>query len=212
MVLEKSSGSKSRHSKRIKGYDYTQPGAYFVTICTKNRQSIFGRINDGEMHRNDYGDVVFDHWIEIPEHFRHIKTDSFVIMPNHLHGILLFEAVGARHAVPLQETHHQEGFGKPVSGALPTVIRSFKSSCTRHINELKGTPGATLWQRNYYEHIIRTDHSLKDIRRYIDDNPIRWDLDPYNPDSCSSTQQIGEVNIVSADFETAIRNNDPNKE
>jgi len=107
------------------------------------------------------------------------------MMPNHIHGVLwLLEGdVGARHAVPLQDTRRGEQFGKAVPGSLPTIIRSFKSACTRRVNTLKGISGTSVWQRNYFEHIIRTETSLNAIRRYIQENPERWHLDRYHPEA-----------------------------
>jgi REP element-mobilizing transposase RayT len=132
---------------------------------------------------NAFGEIVREYWYEIPDHFQHVEVDAFVIMPNHLHGILVFRAVGARHAVPLQDTRRDEQFGKAVPVSLPTIIRSFKSVCARKINIMRDSPGEKVWQRNYFEHIIRTETSLNEIRRYIQDNPARWHFDCYNPEA-----------------------------
>ena len=102
--------------------------------------------------------------------------DEFIVMPNHVHGIVVIDAVGARHAVPLPEQ-----FSKPVSGSVPTVVRSFKSAATKRINELRNTSGAKIWQRNYFEHIIRNDDELNRILEYIIGNPAQWDSDRENP-------------------------------
>ena len=170
-------------SIRLKGHDYARSGAYFVTICTRNRQTLFGEIVSDKMRASAFGDIVQAYWYEISEHFPHVEVDTFVIMPNHIHGILVFLTVGARHAVPLQDTRWDEQFGKPIPGSLPTIMRSFKSVCTRKINIMRDSPGEKVWQRNYYEHIIRTETSLNEIRRYIQDNPARWHLDRYNPEA-----------------------------
>ena len=175
--------NRRRHSIRLIGYDYTRPGAYFVTICTRNRQPFFGEIVSDEMRANAFGEIVREYWYEIPDHFPHVEVDAFVIMPNHLHDIRVFHAVGARHAVPLQDTRRDEQFGKAVPGSLPTIIRSFKSVCTRKINIMRDSPGEKIWQRNYFEHIIRTETSLNEIRHYIQENPERWHLDLYNPET-----------------------------
>ena len=163
-----------RRSIRLKGYDYCQVGAYFVTIVTQDRVCLFGAVVDGEMRLNDAGRMVAQCWQQIPAHFPHVELDEFVMMPNHVHGIII--VVGARHAVPLPER-----FGKPVSGSLPTIIRSFKSAATKRINELRGTTGTRVWQRNYYEHIIRDEQSWDRIREYIVNNPLQWELDRLNP-------------------------------
>jgi putative transposase len=166
-----------RRSIRLKGYDYTRSGAYFITIVTQNRACLFGAVVEGRMRLNPLGQIVQECWLAIPDHFPHALLDEFVIMPNHLHGIIVLQemenSVGARH-VPRRR---REEFGKPVPGSIPTIVRSFKSAATKHINEYRGTPGAPVWQRNYYEHIIRNDRSLHRIREYIATNPLRWHLD-----------------------------------
>lgn len=179
-----------RRSIRLPGYDYTRPAAYFVTVCTRNRECLFGDVVDGEMRLNELGETVRACWHEIPDHFPHVGLDEFVIMPNHVHGILVIvetnvvgaRHVGARHAVPLRQTQRTEQFGKPLAGSIPTIIRSFKSAVTKRINDLRGTAGITVWQRNYYEHVIRDEESLNRIRQYIIENPRRWHLDRENPD------------------------------
>ena len=193
-----------RRSIRLPGYDYAEPGACFVTICTKDRLCLFGEVVAGEMRLNAAGHIAHQCWSDIPNHFPHVQLDAFIVMPNHVHGILVIahhaapddvgaRHVGARHAVPLQppavtppptasRNPAVEQFGKPVHGSIPTIVRSFKSAATRHINILRGTPGAPVWQRNYYEHIIRTEDALRRIRQYIVTNPMRWHLDRENPD------------------------------
>ena len=167
-----------RRSIRLQGYDYTQPGAYFVTICTHNRAALFGRVVDGDTVLNECGRIVWECWREIPDHFPHVALDAFVAMPNHVHGIIwIVDDVGATHASPLPD----DGPRGPTSGSLGAVVGSFKSAVTRRINARRGTPGAPVWQRNYYEHIIRNEGALHAIRRYIIENPVRWRLDRYNP-------------------------------
>ncbi len=172
-----------RRSIRLKGYDYTQPGAYFVTLCTQGRAHLFGEVVDGEMRLNEAGLVAEQCWRAIPDHFPHTVLDAYVVMPNHLHGIVWI-VVGARHAVPLPTPAvplpTAEQFGRPVPASLPTIIRSFKSAVTNRINALRQTPGASIWQRNYYEHIIRNEDALNRIRTYIQENPLRWARDREN--------------------------------
>jgi len=179
---------QNRRSIRLKGYDYSQPGGYFVTACTHNLECLFGRIADEKWCPNDAGRVVAKCWNDIPKHFPHVKLVEFVVMPNHVHGVILImddvgesHFVGARHAVPLQNAVHQQ-FGKPISGSLSTIIRSFKSAVTKNINEMRQALGAKLWQRNYYEHIVRNEDELSRIREYIVNNPLKWELDRENPD------------------------------
>ncbi len=167
-----------RRSIRLPGYDYSQPGAYFITICTHNREYLFGDVADGKMILNEFGNVAQQCWLEIPQHFKHVKLDAYVIMPNHVHGIIFIVGsrhhnVGARHAVPLQF----EQFGKPVPGSIATIIRSYKSAVSKQINQIRQTPGMPVWQRNYYEHIIRNEMDLHRIRQYIMNNPKNWEMD-----------------------------------
>jgi len=174
-----------RRSIRLKGYDYTRVGAYFVTIVTKNRVCLFGEMVNGEMVANEYGVIVRECWLAIPDHFPHAALDEFIVMPNHVHGIVVLNettTVGARHAVPLHNptSQQREQFGKPVAGSIATIVRSFKSAVTKRINEHRGTPGAPVWQRNYFEHIIRSEDSLNRIRKYIAGNPARWGYDREN--------------------------------
>ena len=180
-----------RRSIRLKGYDYSQAGAYFVTICTQDRACLFGDVIDGDIRWNDARQRVAQCWLDIPHHFPHVELDSFVIMPNHIHGIIVITSdcdVGARHAVPLHAVPPQqmappraEQFGKPVPGSVSTIVRSFKSAATKHLNEWRGTPGTPVWQRNYYEHIIRNEESLNRIREYITNTPLQWAMDHENP-------------------------------
>jgi len=181
---------RSRRSVRLQGYDYSGDGAYFVTVCTHDRKCLFGDVADGKMRLNELGRVVFDCWSAIPIHFGHTVLDSFVVMPNHVHGIIFIDenrhgsGVGARHAVPLPSNPLPrlfESFGKPVCGSIPTTIRSFKSAVTKRINEMRNKPAYPIWQRNYYERIVRNETELNNVRQYIRDNPLKWETDPENP-------------------------------
>ena len=173
-----------RRSIRLRGYDYAQPGAYFVTICTHGRECLFGEIVNGEMRLNLYGRIVEECWQTIPHHFDGVKLDEFVVMPNHVHGILniVEQRRGTACRAPTTGT---EQFGQPRPHSLPTIIRSFKSAATQRVNQSRGTPGTTVWQRNYYEHVVRGDADLDRIRVYILDNPAKWHEDPNNPENIS---------------------------
>ena len=171
---------RCRHSVRLHGYDYAQPGAYYITICTHGRQCLMGDIEDGQVRLNDYGRIVHTEWTRCAEMRCNVELDEFVVMPNHFHSILVIaddpQGRGTVHRAPTLEQ-----FGRPVSGSLPTVVRYFKGSTTRRINALRGTPGAPVWQRSYYEHVIRDEQDLREIREYIAHNPAKWDLDSENP-------------------------------
>ena len=172
-----------RRSIRLPGYDYRQPGMYFVTICTQGRESLLGEIFEGQMTLNAYGLAVCSCWEQIPNHFRQTELDVFGMMPNHLHGLLTISdvaserptSVGAQHAAPLRwvPSAHVS------SGSLGAVIRAFKSAATKRINDLRRTPGMPLWQRNYYEHIIRDEQSYENISNYIISNPAKWNDDKF---------------------------------
>jgi len=169
---------KNRRSIRLKEYDYSKSGAYFVTICTQNRECIFGEIADGQMILNDAGQIVQIVWDEIPKHIDHVELDQFAIMPNHIHGIIVLHD-GCRGTACCAPTYQR--FGTLIAGSLPTIIRSFKSAITKRINESHKTTGQKMWQRNYYEHVIRNEDELNEIRQYIIDNPVKWDTDEENP-------------------------------
>ena len=174
MAIQQTSRTQRRRSIRLPGYDYTQPGAYFVTICAHERDPTFGQVVNDEMVLSENGRIAQSCWGQIPAHSAHVELDAFVVMPNHIYGIIVIrhsrgETVGA----PLQT--------RPAPGSLGVIIRSFKSAVTREINRLRATPGAAVWQRNYWEHIIRSEEALQAIRRYIEENPLHWALDTYNP-------------------------------
>ncbi|WP_245971562.1 transposase [Calidithermus terrae] len=174
-----------RRSIRLKGYDYAQAGAYFVTICTRDRACLFGEVVDGEMRLNDAGRIARQCWLDIPNHFPHAELDQSVIMPNHVHGIIVLvnPSVGATHASPLRPVASplRNRARGPQRQSISAIVGSFKSAVTKHINEHRGTPSMPVWQRNYYEHIIRDDSSLQRIRGYIAANPLRWQYDRENP-------------------------------
>ena len=125
-----------------------------------------GHVAHGEMHLNEYGEIVIDCWNALPQHYHHVELNDFVIMPNHVHGIVFLRA-GLKPA--------------PTNQPITEIVRAFKTFSAKKINQLRHTPGSSVWQRNFYEHVIRDDRSLKRIREYIDTNPQRWTLDRENP-------------------------------
>jgi putative transposase len=171
-------GTQGRRSIRLRGYDYSQAGAYFVTVCAYQRQCLFGAVIEGQMVLNEVGKIAQACWNEIPAHFPRVELDAFVVMPNHVHGIIVMMDAGRGTACRAPTA---ESFGKPVPGSLPTIVRSFKSAVTRRINQWRTTPGQPVWQRNYFEHIVRNESALDRIRGYIETNPARWALDRENP-------------------------------
>ena len=174
--MKYNSDKHNRHSIRLKNYDYSQAGAYFVSICVQNRECVFGNIVDGEMHLNKWGEIIAEEWMRSSEIRKEIKLDEFVVMPNHIHGIVMIteSSVGATGRSPLPKG--------PARKSLGSFIAGLKSATRKRINEIRTNRGAPLWQRNYYEHVIRNEEELKQIREYITGNPIKWTEDDENPD------------------------------
>jgi len=174
-----------RKSIRIPGYDYSQAGWYFVTVCAFQRQCLFGEIKNGEMKMNDFGRMVEKEWLRTAALRNNVLLDEYIVMPDHFHGIIniFYDGrdmlnsgapgdVGAYGHTPL----HNPSFRSPTRN-LGAIIRGFKSTTTKHINETRQSPGSSVWQRNYYEHIIRDEIELNQIRQYIRDNPLKWEND-----------------------------------
>jgi REP element-mobilizing transposase RayT len=159
-----------RRSIRIKGYDYAKDGAYFVTICTWQRQSLLGAIANDKMQLSDYGQITQFYWDNLLKHHAHLELDEFVIMPNHMHGILVLTDDKASCSVSTKRH------------GLPEILRGFKTFSARRINKLRCTTGVSVWQRGYYEHIIRNEKSLRAIREYIVKNPLSWEHDELHCD------------------------------
>jgi len=163
-----------RRSIRFNGYDYSLPGAYFITIVTQHHKCIFGKIVDNEMYMYNLGEIVQDCWESIPAHFQNLEVIPFVIMPNHLHGIITIHEDDRRGTIYRAPTKEQ--YGKPVIGSIPTIMRTYKAAVTRRANRELGM--INIWQRNYYEHIIRDQSELADCVKYIYSNPGNWADDP----------------------------------
>lgn len=201
-----------RRSIRLKGYDYTQPGAYFVTFCAYQRTHLFGEVVNGEMILNDRGKIAQDEWFKTAVLRPYVKLyeDELMIMPNHGHGIIWIEdeIVGTGRPVGIRRrripTDNIEKFGKPVKGSIPTIVRAYKSAVTYAVNKLENQRGAVLWQKNYYEHIIRNDHELNNIARYIVNNPLNWQLDRDNPQNTRKLSALNEVNEYIKDVEEMV--------
>ncbi len=177
-----------RRSIRLRGYDYSQAGAYFVTICTQNRFCLFGEVLDGEMQPNDAGRMIEKWWLEMNCRFPTVETDEYIVMPNHFHGIVVIVRADPRASpdvIGVDDGCCDNG-GAHIGASLPSLIQWFKTMTTNeYIRRVKisGWPpfAGKLWQRNYYEHIIRDEESLNRIRAYIGNNPLQWELDRENP-------------------------------
>ena len=189
---------RRRRSIRLQGSDYTRQGAYFVTICTRNRVCLLGDIVEGRMRLSEAGRLAQAVWEDLPDHYPHVQIDVWVIMPNHMHGIIILTEAQATEDDVQSGADPKTGVGaiskinvgaglKPAPTAAPThhglseIVRAFKTFSARRINALHNTVGTPFWQRNYYEHVIRNESALDRIRQYIVDNPARWREDPENP-------------------------------
>jgi len=187
-----------RRSIRLRGYDYSQAGLYFLTICAWKRQCLLGAIKNGEMLRNELGEIVWRVRHSLPARFASVSLDECVAMPNHLHGIIVLVKAGIappRGAASSAPT--------PQALALGRIVRAFKSLSAAEVNRKLGRSGVPVWQRNYYEHIIRRGEDLDDGRRYIAENATRWAEDPENP--AAQTTVYGRCSVrpfLLADGET----------
>jgi len=187
----------NRHSIRLKGYDYSEEGAYFVTIVTHDREMLFGKVVDGEMVLNEYGEIVKSTWFDLRDHIDNVELDEFFVMPNHFHGLIIINPLVGVGSKPTPENFNNSeirtglptrnerleaqksrgsfraGHG-PAPTGLPEIVRQFKTFSSKRINELRGTTGVAVWQRNYYDHIIRSDKDYDNIANYIAMNPSTW--------------------------------------
>jgi putative transposase len=199
-----------RRSIRLRRYDYASAGAYFVTVCTQDRRCMFGKIENGVVRLNEAGRMVEEVWNVVPDHYPGVETDAFVVMPNHVHAIIFL--VGA---TPCGRPHQEQipGSGQtrgsaPTSRRMPVislgdVVRRFKTiTMKKYVKGVKHCGwirfDGRLWQRNYFEHIIRNEKSLNLIREYIVQNPLRWEYDRENPDRSISRKEI-ENDLVGSD-------------
>jgi REP element-mobilizing transposase RayT len=185
---------------RLSGWDYSAEGVYFITICCYERESFFGRLIDNKMILSEIGEMASRFWKEIPEHFNHVKLDEFVVMPNHIHGLLILDyslaetgnimrvsPVGPRHGVALQSTNinnvgschgmtlqrnESNQFSKPIRNSISVIINQYKSSLKRWCN--KNGNNSFKWQSRFYDHIIREGDSIEQVREYIRSNPKNW--------------------------------------
>ena len=159
-----------RRSVRLKGYDYSQPGAYFVTICVRDWECVLGDVVDGEMQMAEYGRVAHNFWAQVPVHFPNVSIDTFVVMPNHIHAIILIhEPREGGDTPPLR---------RPTLGQ---IVAYYKYQTTKQINVIRDNAGTPFWQRSFYDHIIRHPRELDAVRQYIANNPLKWELDRDNP-------------------------------
>ncbi|MEN9302023.1 MAG: hypothetical protein RL264_452 [Bacteroidota bacterium] len=181
-----------RRSIRLKGYDYAQEGLYFITICCQDRAHLFGEIINGEMILNDCGEIAKKCWLEIPEHFPNVELHEFVIMPNHVQGIIEIKyksivsnvttdtTVGANNHSPQRSVQPTVGrlLPRSPSKTIGSIVRGFKIGVTKWMRQ--NTDVNDVWQRNYYDNIIRDDQSYLRISQYIQNNPKNWKEDKFH--------------------------------
>ena len=171
---------RRRRSIRLQGYDYTRAGAYYLTVCAHATAPSFGTVDGDRVRLTVVGEAAAACWLAIPDHFPGVDLDAFVVMPDHLHAVVVIGGTAgdgrgtACRARTAGGGGGREAFGRPVAGSVPTIVRSAKGAATKAVNELLGTPGRPLWHRNYFEHVIRNERSLERIRAYIMENPARW--------------------------------------
>jgi len=197
-----------RRSIRLRNYDYSSAGAYFVTILVKDRECLLGEIVHGEMRLSEIGEVVRDIWESLPERYPGVELDESVIMPNHKHGIIVITPEAEQMATKASDGFAREGVAysvravhepplrTPVDPALPSaqdrrrmllpkIIGYFKMNVAKRANQIRLMPGMPFWQRDYYEHVIRDEADLRRIRDYIASNPLKWELDQMHPNNPS---------------------------
>jgi len=159
-------------SSRLKNWDYASNGYYFITICTKNKECLFGKITNGKMELSDVGEIVLREWHISFNIRKELSCDCFVIMPNHIHGIIIINnnSVETHGRASLRD--HGIAFREPKS--ISSFVAGLKSSITKHINEYRILPGIPVWQQRFYDHVIRNNQDLRRIRKYIQNNPRNW--------------------------------------
>lgn len=166
--------ARGRRSIRLKGYDYSQPGAYFVTLCVRDRECALGDVSDGEVMLSDFGQIARDFWSQVPAHFPNVSIDTFIVMPNHVHAIVV-----------IHDPDRCTGRGEVTSPlrrpTLGQIVAYYKYQTTKQLNRIRDTPSTPFWQRNYYERIVRNDRELTAIRVYIAQNPRKWESDRDHP-------------------------------
>ena len=172
---------RERKLNLLRDYDYSTSGYYFVTVCSKDREERFGKIENGRMCLNTAGEIARNSWAEIPLHFQHIEIDEFSVMPNHIHGILIIgeSMVGSAYMRSHQRNAFMHSLQDRTKMLLSKVIQQYKASVTRKINLLESSHHFG-WQKSFYDHVIRNDESLNNLRQYIANNPLKWELDIEN--------------------------------
>lgn len=166
------------NSMRHANHDYTAPGAYFITICVHDRRPLFGQIIDGAMRQNALGAIAHHCWPSVIDHHPHAQADAFIVMPNHVHALLLILPQAGQQPDP-----EQRQFARPVAGSVSTLVGTYKAQVSRRARRAGLAPPGKLWQRNFWDRIVRSERELENMRNYITTNPLRWDADRLHPDA-----------------------------
>ena len=172
------SNNRSRRSIRLKSYDYSADGAYFITVCVRNRECLLGEINDGRMILNQYGAVVRNIWEDLPDRLPDIDLDEYAIMPNHFHAIILINK--SPESIEIHKDLDVDDIKTRRKMILPKVVGRFKMLAAKAINQRREIEGS-FWQRNYYERVIRSEQDCQIGRQYSINNPVQWEMDEHYP-------------------------------
>lgn len=170
---------KGRKSIRLQQYDYSTPGYYFITICVQNRACLFGKILNGKMLRNELGDILDHEWCQTLSSYPNIKTDKWIVMPNHFHGLVQILDFPLRNKGHINASKLQEYERRKM--LIPKVVGKFKMQTAKLINQARNKIGRPLWMRGYWDRVVRNEAELSRIREYIVNNPLKWELDKLNP-------------------------------
>ncbi|MCL4547687.1 MAG: transposase [Bacteroidetes bacterium] len=163
----------NRKRTRLKEYDYSISAYYFVTICTQGKRKMFGNVVGTSMKLNQFGKIVKDCWLDLPNHYSKCELDYYVIMPDHVHGIIIINESRDESVTRPNKKNH----------GLSEIVRGFKSFSSKRINTLLNNENKFHWQRSFYDRIIRNEKELFAIRRYIEQNPLRWEIEKELPDN-----------------------------
>ncbi|SHJ32118.1 REP element-mobilizing transposase RayT [Desulfatibacillum alkenivorans DSM 16219] len=194
-MADRENKSYRHKSIRLKNYDYSRPGAYYITICTQDKACLLGQVVNRKTVPSDAGKMVRQIWEEIPSRYPGVRLDAFVLMPNHIHGIIILERKSSLQDCNQRGAESGRPQGYLAAMSLSDIVRRFKTLTTRKyidgVNQL-GWPrfNGKLWQQNFYDHIIRKEESLHSIREYIANNPAQWELDKYNPFSMNRKDNL----------------------
>lgn len=163
-----------RNSLRHPNHSYTQPGAYFITICAYKGMSVFGRVVDGQMELNPLGRIAHQAWLDLSTRNTYIQVEPFVVMPNHVHALIWIRTEAA-------EGDTAREYGKPVAGSIPTLVNAYKGAVTKMANNARLTPGPSLWQRNFYDRIVRSERELVNVQDIANPNSTAPGMDDNRP-------------------------------